>query len=1667
MKRIFYITVSLLLSLILATAVFAAPSVVEGDENGVSDLYAVLMSDNTLGAAPDENVSVNEAMAVAVRLHSVLYGKSIASEFDADTYYDYAVNNGIFASSDYTDGNDDATKKQVVSWLYNAAYGKVDFSEISPLVNDYIPDLAANDKCYAAVLSFTEAGIIEGYDEYGSFRPASKIMKYKLAEMIDKLLNPDQRVAAKYIKYAGDAPFYLIDDFIMQVPVVNVSNIASGWKYDYTGSVEKGLSGEYTNNITDLSTEDNITISRSIEPQSDGILQLEANFNIVYGFSGLTFQFVDSDGNVVYEMGTAENDYFYSGELSNSRQLKKGGREISLETSDPDYWNLNGRIPVMAILDLDEGTGEFYVAGRKIGNTHTIGEIKDVAQLRITSGIEERLEVVINQVHLFKNWHVNDLMRTTMPGKKPYGYKASNNVKVEKIRTQADNQGDQWSAKITATANKNSYAGKEFKAISGLAVMETYMLLPTGDDGAYFAITSGGTPVIKVETADNKFKSAGKDLISFSDNIWQLIRIEADTYNQTYSVRIRGKLVAENLPFLAKAKYFDGFEIGITPSEDCIMWFDDVEVYETFEYDDYCPEPVVVENDYLVGMSICNLWRNGSHYGWSYIQPHHEPITGYYDEGIPEAMDWEIKMLAEHGFDFYNFCWYSPQGKPTDPIKKSRMNDAIHDGYFNAKYSDKLKISLMFENASMRTAGTWTEFENNVWNYWKEWYFSDPRYFTIEEDGKTYTFLTIYQYQYFLQMCNDTQILNSNGGLDLKSGSDKLEAAIAVASQKLKWMSDDLVASGISDGLIVGFNNNIQSIDDAKNIAGICKDLGLDYAGVFPYSWGTTAYDLATQKAYIERGYENSVQSGIDLLALPCIGFNRIGWYAEEKFPLIANEDLKSLLEYFTGDYMKRFASDGGSWKQKYIQFATWNEFGEGHYFYPCDDNGGYAYLNTMAEVLSGVESSLENDTMPTQAQKDRIGHLFVGDTMYLRRNFDVVETMPETTEDVPGMVWKYNPGTAHSKTQSMYSGWDLGNLTEEKVESGSCTAFLHSWLGHGDKSNCNNMYYNGVLTTTTRDSQIYRNLSTPMPAEDADICYITLEVSEPYTPGEFFFVSDHPDLTDFATTSDGKRNYTQSYSYRFEISSTEKTTYAIDLKEHYGWKGNIEKIRFDTGSISGNKIKIYEIRFAKISDEALKTAITVDGVNYTPADYGEIRSNDRNEIYIAPAESGHLYRLLHIVYNWTAERDVLTLEMPDGKIVKFTVGSDVVSVDGENYKLDKKVELYDGVPVVPLMWLLKLGNYNYVYDFTKKALDVTVADKIVYHEIANFNAEGSDTGAFYTQNSNTSMSIVTDPYDSKNKVWQHNSSDPVNGAEQYNYVRTDFEFIPGTTYYIDFDARICPELSDGTTISEAQISFNARYADTALTSGIYDHNPSTARATLTPEWKHISFVYTAADTLDETSNFQQQISFYIPPYGTNKLGIDFQMDNLVVRTKPQAFKVINGNAEGSETGVWYSPNSVVSVKTESGGNKYWHVEYNGKNVSTWVYLRQHTTFEPGVTYYYSVDVRLGKDYEGNDATTKIDINPRYRDIVQENFTNVHDHNFNVTGSNDVKFTTSDNWTTCKGSFTVSMGYTPGGVDGGYDEITFFSSPVGSNSVGVSFDIDNFIVSTEFDDIYG
>ena len=129
-----------------------------------------------------------------------------------------------------------------------------------------------------------------------------------------------------------------------------------------------------------------------------------------------------------------------------------------------------------------------------------------------------------------------------------------------------------------------------------------------------------------------------------------------------------------------------------------------------------------------------------------------------------------------------------------------------------------------------------------------------------------------------------------------------------------------------------------------------------------------------------------------------------------------------------------------------------------------------------------------------------------------------------------------------------------------------------------------------------------------------------------------------------------------------------------------------------------------------------------------------------------------------------------------------------------------------------------------------------------------------------------------------------------------------------------------------------------------------------------------------------------------------------------------------------------------------------------GDGSSAWSYLRQKTKFEAGVTYYFSYDAKMGVNTYGTPVATSFAINFRFQDLLQSHFTsNVYDHSITNYGVSQ-----NDGWKHYSGSFTVSAGRINGGVNGGYDEITWYVNPLTVNGAysPMTLRIDNIKFST-------
>ena len=138
----------------------------------------------------------------------------------------------------------------------------------------------------------------------------------------------------------------------------------------------------------------------------------------------------------------------------------------------------------------------------------------------------------------------------------------------------------------------------------------------------------------------------------------------------------------------------------------------------------YVPEPQPLES----AVEITAIYYPGTEHmpEWDMVAqtcPERKPLLGWFDEGNPEAIDWQIKWAVENGISSFCVDWYWNRGY--------RRLEHWVKGYYKARYRHYLKWYLMYANHNQPGAHS-TEDQIAVTKYWIDNYFKTPEYYKID-----------------------------------------------------------------------------------------------------------------------------------------------------------------------------------------------------------------------------------------------------------------------------------------------------------------------------------------------------------------------------------------------------------------------------------------------------------------------------------------------------------------------------------------------------------------------------------------------------------------------------------------------------------------------------------------------------------------------------------------------------------------------------------------------------------------------------------------------------------------------------------------------------------------------------------------------------------------------
>ena len=527
--------------------------------------------------------------------------------------------------------------------------------------------------------------------------------------------------------HAEERPFvgYLLEQYYGRTgsPV----SILSGWEVDESGGV---LVRNGVIQITDTSDVAGVTLRRRFVRQTEGTVVLELRFYVGKKVDGLTWQLREGEAIAVNLLTSGGNLCYET----------SGGSIIPLQT-----YSANTEVGIKVVANLTSKRADLYVNGALLAtNTAFRQSVAGVDGFYLFTGNSGTYSLVQRAVVLYKGFAVNERFLAQDQGSLPADWTAdASGGTVSVVRNlEAAPYPDCNSARLFDTNNLSSVSlSKTFQPQTGKTEFEFKFMQPDKRDGFTAELRKGTAAAATFMTQNGNLcylDTTGSPVSvwdSYHSNVWYYVRLTVDPDTGIGDVTINDIPKATGVSLAAPSTtHVDGVGFSTSTANTGTVWLDDIQVYPFQDYpSDYVAEPVAVPHStYRIGVQVCNLWREGSQFGWDWISsdPERSPVLGFYDEGTPEVADWEIKFMVEHGVDFIMPCWYRPQPSTgLGPIKDGTRRGLA--AYKRAKYAGYIKYSLIIEtaNAPMASLNDW---KYNVVPFLIEHYFKDPRFLVVD-----------------------------------------------------------------------------------------------------------------------------------------------------------------------------------------------------------------------------------------------------------------------------------------------------------------------------------------------------------------------------------------------------------------------------------------------------------------------------------------------------------------------------------------------------------------------------------------------------------------------------------------------------------------------------------------------------------------------------------------------------------------------------------------------------------------------------------------------------------------------------------------------------------------------------------------------------------------------
>ncbi|MDI4644059.1 carbohydrate-binding protein [Cohnella hashimotonis] len=451
-------------------------------------------------------------------------------------------------------------------------------------------------------------------------------------------------------------------------------------------TLDKGFTrynGELTPfKIDDVSDSAKSSVSRSIAPQKSGLLEWDFLFAMDNpSANGTEWRLMDGNTRIIGFV--MENNGYFSSYPANT-----------LAQITPYQWYM-----AKVVANLDNHTYNVWLNGQQVGTNLSFENVPSRSIDSVYTGTSVSGKVKLyGKNRIYKIGYLYNDFFGDRPNTGPTGL--TTGVGGGTALVQLVNASRNGLVLTDNSASNNVTVGGNFPAAHGVVEYETDFMLPTKQDGVSFKLKSGTTDAVQIVTGGGNLAyvdaagAAHTLWANYKSNVWYNLIVRVDLFGGKATFYVNGQDKSGSVGLRNAVTTIDRFETGTSPQNQGVLKLRTVRVAH------YYPStvPYVDKTASTTGWTGIQQW-NGlgtvlNRMMIGYGTSDKTPYLGYYDDMNKEAVDWQVKFMAEHGIDFVAPFFYADAFDFANPVFTPRGTSFMDTLIKQSAYKDKLKFAM-------------------------------------------------------------------------------------------------------------------------------------------------------------------------------------------------------------------------------------------------------------------------------------------------------------------------------------------------------------------------------------------------------------------------------------------------------------------------------------------------------------------------------------------------------------------------------------------------------------------------------------------------------------------------------------------------------------------------------------------------------------------------------------------------------------------------------------------------------------------------------------------------------------------------------------------------------------------------------------------------------------